>query len=254
MPYCNGMLFGSDAQPCSPECDCTSTQWGTGMCVKQKKCVGQITDECRDQDDCGEGEVCGMASGCDAFVCLSASACAGQGPWLLPDEPEDDENSPSNSTPDNTIPDDPITDDTGSEDTPTNDDSATVGWILVLNSEEPSNYWINDWSEEDIFIDIGGKKSVQTRCVTVSETSYAAMLPDSSKIEPDGNTLGFDSTPDSGSNACCFKWFADSKCTETSGEYGKLCGDGTAKFDFAVKSWKVYNCKGAWTGPPTFRP
>jgi hypothetical protein len=182
-----------------------------------------------------------MASGCDIFKCLDGKSCVGQGPWLIPDEPTPSP-TPTESSP---VPSSPIPDITSPTAAP-----GTVGWILTLHSEEPTNYWINDWSEKDIFLNSNGRKTVRTRCVTIEETSYAALLPDGTKIEPDGNFLGFDSTPDDGPNACCFAWFADDKCSEISGKSGKICGDGSAEFDFPVMSWKVDGCNGWWTGPP----
>ncbi|CAM1507516.1 Fc.00g071570.m01.CDS01 [Cosmosporella sp. VM-42] len=97
MQYCNGMLFGSVADPCSPTCGCTSTPWGKGVCVQQEQCLGEVSSECESQDDCGSGEVCGMASGCDAFLCLNGDACIGQGPWLIPDESSSSTSSSSSS-------------------------------------------------------------------------------------------------------------------------------------------------------------
>lgn len=93
------------------------------------------------------------------------------------------------------------------------------------------------------------KEVIQTRRVTVFETSNAASLPNSNQIEPEGNTLGFNSSLDDGSNACCFAWYAGDKCTEVSGKSGKLCRDGIAEFDFSVRSRKGYGCNGRWTRP-----
>ncbi|KAH6881172.1 hypothetical protein B0T10DRAFT_141638 [Thelonectria olida] len=269
MQYCNGMLFGSVAEPCSPDCGCTSTQWGRGVCVKQESCTGQISNECESHDDCGFGEVCGMTSGCDAFVCLNGSACVGQGPWLIPDESSSSSSSPpflilvlnffravERSTL-HTLFKSAVTTSKSATKSASNPAEATptakpgtVGWVLALHSEEEfTNYWINDWSDLDIFLKVNGRKAVRTRCVTVEETSYAAGLKDSSQIDPHGNALGFESTPAEGPNACCFAWYGDDECSEVSNT-GQFCGNGMATFTFPVRSWKVYGCNGWWTGPP----
>jgi len=56
--------------------------------------------------------------------------------------------------------------------------------------------------------------------------------------------------PFAGSNSCCIEYYSNAQCSEGSGSYGYICGDGSAVLKFAVKSWRVYRCSGWWTGPP----
>jgi len=212
-------------------------------------CADQLTDDCTTNADCQKGEICGFAAGCSIRTCLNVIKCSGpeaEGvpvPSITP-MPEPPPKTTSTRTSARTA--------TSTTSIPTPTSSGVVGWVLNVPFAGNTylNYWTNDWVDKKYFLTVNGSPTVQTRCVTVTETNQGAFLPGDVSQLPVGSEFDFDSTPDAGSNSCCIEYYSNAQCSEGSGSYGYICGDGSAVLKFAVKSWRVYRCSGWWTGPP----
>ncbi|KAK0652527.1 hypothetical protein B0T16DRAFT_454888 [Cercophora newfieldiana] len=220
--------------------------------VADTQCADQLTDDCTTNADCQKGEICGFASGCSMRTCLNVVKCSGSETDSTPVSPQSTTSTPkplpkTTSTRTSTR----TTASTTRATIATPTSSGVVGWVLNVPYAGNAylNYWINDWFDKKYFLTVNGRATVQTRCVTVAETNEGSFLPGDGSQLPIGSEFDFDSTPDTGSNSCCVEYYSNAQCSEGSGSYGYICGDGSVVLKFAVKSWRVYRCSGWWTGP-----
>ena len=118
--------------------------------------------------------------------------------------------------------------------------------LYVINSISPKEYFLVD----------NGKATLNTKCITMASTGKDLNL----KTIPKNSVIVCETEPDVFPQACCLKYFSNSNCAETAGQYRELC-TGTGKIvnpdggpfyraPIDIKSWSVSNCQGFWTGQP----
>jgi len=214
---------------------------GRGFCVQNTaSCFDQLTDDCVSNEDCRPGFVCGIPPGCTVNVCLDARSCLGtvrpEGvePVTIPGQSSTTKTAPSTTTV------------LAPPATGTVAPSSLDGYDFDVASYD---YWFNDNQlDSNYYVAINGILTVNTRCLTVAETSEGATFPDPAVI-PQGTEILWD-PHDSGVNpdTCCFAYYANDKCDETGGSRGwdHSCPGFDKTSSFNIKSWRVYNCVGRY--------
>lgn len=181
--------------------------------------------------------ICGKPPGCSVNVCLDARSCDGT---IRPEgvEPVKD---PSST---------PVTSPAASRPSaPTATVSVAPGPLDGYDFDVASyGYWFNANNyDSDYYIKINGILTVNTRCVTVLESSEGATFSDASEIPKNTEIMwsphpaGEYQHPDT----CCIAYYSNDQCQE-SGHWASSCEGFTKHSTFNIRSWKVYNCHGRY--------
>lgn len=119
------------------------------------------------------------------------------------------------------------------------------GWSLVFSDEVYVENDISmDLNEMGLYATVDGVKTVNTKCVTGKDFAVAG-----SPVTPKkGSTYLFETQIEPNPDTCCLEYFSNAKCDYVKDEFRKRCKTVKEQLPIAVKSWRVYGCKGKWTG------
>jgi len=135
----------------------------------------------------------------------------------------------------------------------------TSGWTFSV--PDPPYAEFSDWSlypaPDAEFVTLKGKRTTNTKCLSVFETSRDEGDPDPTsnalKLIPRGANFTFETLRDDPKlppDHCCISLYEDNQCGTT--PFDKICQstayDAYLKKD--LRSWRVWNCTGLWTGIP----
>lgn len=135
----------------------------------------------------------------------------------------------------------------------------TSGWTFSV--PDPPYAEFSDWSlypaPDTKFVTLKGKRTINTKCLSVLETTVDPGNPDSTttalKLIPKGANFTFETMRDEQHlppDHCCISLYEDSACQTD--PFEKAChtmgGESYLKKD--LRSWRVWNCTGLWSGIP----
>jgi hypothetical protein len=122
------------------------------------------------------------------------------------------------------------------------------GWTFGL----PDLLWFeNDISvtidEANLFLIVNDVKTVNTLCVQGDNFQLAGSPITAKK----GDIYVFETKREPNPDTCCLEIYSNAACKEIAGEFVKTCNEVVSKeLPIDVRSWKIYGCRGAWTGEP----
>lgn len=125
--------------------------------------------------------------------------------------------------------------------------TAKSGWTVTFPD---SIYYENDISSDlddaNLYLVVNAVKTVNTKCIGGANFKVA----DTPITVKKGSNYVFETENLPNPDSCCLEYYSNADCTESSGQFKKLCHTVQEPLPIDVASWKVYNCTGIWTGPP----